>query len=91
MTEKNAQSNSDNRLWGGRFSTGPSPEMALLSRSTHFDWKLAPYDLQQTSAHAQVLQHAGLLTNEEALLVQQALQALGNTTCAANWLRRSRN
>ena len=76
MTEKNAQSNSDNRLWGGRFSTGPSPEMALLSRSTHFDWKLAPYDLQQTSAHAQVLQHAGLLTNEEALLVQRALQAL---------------
>ena len=29
-------------LWGGRFASGPSPEMAALSVSTHFDWVLAP-------------------------------------------------
>ena len=29
-------------LWGGRFADGPSPELVALSRSTHFDWQLAP-------------------------------------------------
>ena len=32
-------------LWGARFASGPSPELARLSKSTHFDWQLAPYDL----------------------------------------------
>ena len=28
-------------LWGGRFTSGPSPELARLSKSTQFDWRLA--------------------------------------------------
>ena len=35
---------SQTRLWGGRFGGGPSPAMAALSKSTHFDWQLAPFD-----------------------------------------------
>ncbi len=49
------------RLWGGRFSTGPSPELSRLSRSTPFDWRLAAYDLAGSRAHARVLARAGLL------------------------------
>ena len=52
-------------LWGGRFAGGPSPELAALSRSTHFDWRLAPYDLAGSRAHARVLHRAGLLTDEQ--------------------------
>jgi argininosuccinate lyase len=48
-------------LWGGRFAGGPSPELARLSKSTHFDWRLAPYDLAGSAAHARVLARAGLL------------------------------
>ena len=55
----------DGALWGGRFSSGPSPELARLSKSTHFDWRLAPYDLAQSRAHARVLHRAGLLTDDE--------------------------
>ena len=33
------------RLWGGRFAGGPSDALAALSKSTHFDWRLAAYDL----------------------------------------------
>ena len=51
------------RLWGGRFESGPSPELIALSRSTHFDWRLAPYDLAGSRAHAGVLAGAGLLTD----------------------------
>ena len=42
-------------LWGARFATGPSPELAALSRSTHFDWQLALYDLAGSRAHARAL------------------------------------
>jgi argininosuccinate lyase len=39
--------------------------MALLSQSTHFDWRLAPYDIAGSRAHARVLRRAGLLTADE--------------------------
>ncbi|MBU3686510.1 MAG: argininosuccinate lyase [Mycobacterium sp.] len=58
-------SSHDGTLWGGRFADGPAPELAALSRSTHFDWVLAPYDITASRAHAAVLHRAGLLTDEQ--------------------------
>jgi len=52
-------------LWGGRFEGGPSPELVNLSRSTHFDWRLASYDLDGSRAHARVLHAAGHLSDTE--------------------------
>lgn len=52
-------------LWGGRFSSGPSPELVRLSRSTHFDWRLAPYDIAGSRAHARALAAAGLLSDSD--------------------------
>ena len=48
-------------LWGGRFAEGPSPALMALSRSTHFDWRLVPYDLAGSRAHADELHRVGLL------------------------------
>ena len=48
-------------LWGGRFAGGPADALAALSKSTHFDWRLAPYDLAGSRAHTRVLHAAGLL------------------------------
>ncbi len=53
------------RLWGGRFAAGPAEAMFALSRSTHFDWRLAPYDINGSRAHARALHRAGLLTDPE--------------------------
>jgi argininosuccinate lyase len=66
------------RLWGGRFADGPSDAMAALSLSTHFDWRLAPYDVMQTRAHARVLHRAGLLSADELADVEGALDALAD-------------
>ncbi|OCB29055.1 argininosuccinate lyase [Mycobacterium malmoense] len=52
-------------LWGGRFADGPSDALAALSKSTHFDWVLAPYDIVASRAHTVILFHAGLLTPEQ--------------------------
>jgi argininosuccinate lyase len=53
------------RLWGGRFAGGPSDALAALSKSTHFDWRLAAYDLAGSRAHARVLARAGLLSDPD--------------------------
>src|SRR5580693_3109232 len=52
-------------LWGGRFADGPSDALAALSKSTHFDWVLAPYDIIASRAHTIVLFRAGLLTEQQ--------------------------
>ncbi|WP_096287207.1 argininosuccinate lyase [Mycobacterium ahvazicum] len=52
-------------LWGGRFADGPSDALVALSKSTHFDWVLAPYDITASRAHTIVLFRAGLLTEEQ--------------------------
>ena len=64
------------RLWGGRFADGPDEALAALSVSTHFDWRLAPYDLLGSMAHARVLHRAGLLTDEDAGRLLEALEQL---------------
>jgi argininosuccinate lyase len=53
------------RLWGGRFAGAPSDALAALSKSTHFDWRLAAYDLAGSRAHARVLARAGLLSDPD--------------------------
>jgi argininosuccinate lyase len=50
--------------------------MAALSMSVHFDWRLAPYDIAQTRAHAGVLRTANLLTDDELTRVHSALDQL---------------
>ncbi|GAA1048277.1 argininosuccinate lyase [Arthrobacter russicus] len=52
-------------LWGARFAGAPADALAALSKSTHFDWRLARYDLAGSRAHARVLGRAGLLTGVE--------------------------
>ncbi|MFZ2502166.1 MAG: argininosuccinate lyase [Nocardioides sp.] len=64
-------------LWGGRFDDGPAPELVALSRSTHFDWRLAGYDLAGSRAHARALYAAGLLSEADHSELQRGLDALG--------------
>jgi argininosuccinate lyase len=58
-------STNEGSLWGGRFADGPADALVALSRSTHFDWALAPYDITASRAHTRVLFRAGLLTEEQ--------------------------
>ena len=52
-------------LWGGRFAEGPSDALVALSKSTHFDWVLAPYDIIASRAHTVILFRGGLLNEEQ--------------------------
>ncbi|WP_107767414.1 argininosuccinate lyase [Nocardioides terrigena] len=72
------------KLWGGRFASGPSPELEALSRSTHFDWRLTPYDLAGSRAHANALHAAGLLTDDDHAELLRGLEVLGERYAAGD-------
>jgi argininosuccinate lyase len=63
-------------LWGARFSGGPADALSRLSMSVQFDWRLAPYDLLASRAHARVLHRAGLLDDHELQRILVALDEL---------------
>jgi argininosuccinate lyase len=63
-------------LWGARFTSGPSDALQNLSRSTHFDWQLADYDIAGSRAHAHALANAGYLDDDELVAMIAALDDL---------------
>ena len=63
-------------LWGGRFEGGPAESVAALSRSIHFDWRLASYDIAGTRAHIKALHSAGYLTVPELEKLDKSLLQL---------------
>lgn len=65
------------RLWGARFKTGPSAALAALSRCPERYFRLTPYDLAGSRAHARELQRAGLLDESETLRTLEALDSIG--------------
>ena len=85
MTGEQGTTN-EGALWGGRFASGPSPELQALSRSTHFDWQLTPYDLAGSRAHANALHRAGLLTDADHAELLRGLSVLGERYAAGDLL-----
>jgi argininosuccinate lyase len=78
MTDQQGAEHGTNEgsLWGARFASGPSPELARLSKSTHFDWQLAGYDLAGSRAHARALATAGYLSADELAAMLAGLDTL---------------
>jgi len=79
-------STNEGALWGGRFAGGPSDALAALSKSTHFDWVLAPYDITASKAHARVLHRAGLLTDDQRDGLLAGLDSLGEDVADGSFI-----
>ena len=77
---------SNDALWGGRFASGPDGALAALSKSTHFDWRLAQYDLRGTSAHLKALHAADYLTDAELEALQSAVKELSDLVASGKFL-----
>jgi len=60
-------------LWGGRFDSAPADAMAALSRSVHFDWRLAPYEIEVNLIHLKYLVEQGVLSKENGKKIESAL------------------
>ena len=52
-------------MWKGRFETATSSLVQRYGESVSFDWRLYPYDIQGSLAHAAALERAGIITKAE--------------------------
>jgi argininosuccinate lyase len=63
-------------LWGGRFAKPPAEALAALSRSVDLDWRLAPYDIACSRAHARALATAGVISGDDLTVLLDGLDQL---------------
>ena len=73
-------------LWGGRFAQGPEESVFALSRSAHFDWRLAPYDLRSSKAHLAILKKSGLIATKDADAIVKALHELSSEVASGKFV-----
>jgi len=65
----------------GRFSEGPGADVAQFTESVSFDWRLWEQDILGSLAHAAMLQKIGILTKEELLEIETALNDIAREIC----------
>ena len=73
-------------LWGGRFAQGAEESVFALSRSVHFDWRLAPYDLRSSKAHCAILEKSGLIDSKDANAIAHALTQLSAEVASGSFV-----
>jgi argininosuccinate lyase len=65
------------KLWGGRFTGSTAASLDALNRSITVDYRLWPFDIQLSKAWSTALWHAGVLTLEESVILEQGLDKVG--------------
>src|SRR5215218_9662013 len=66
----------DSPLWGGRFGTSPAEAFERLNASIPFDFRLAPYDIKGSIAHARMLGRRGIVSAEESVELVRGLEVV---------------
>ena len=64
------------KMWSGRFREPLDATFESWQRSFPFDWRLVPYEVEASIAHARAIEAAGILTSEELLLMIEGLRAV---------------
>ena len=62
-----------NKMWGGRFATGPAEIMEEINASIDFDRKLAMQDIAGSQAHVAMLAAQGVVSPADALAIASGL------------------
>ncbi len=65
-----------NRMWGGRFSAGPSAIMEEINASIDFDRKLYAQDIAGSKAHAEMLAARGIISKDDAGKIAEGLDTI---------------
>ncbi|MEP9367802.1 argininosuccinate lyase [Xanthobacter sp. VNH20] len=65
-----------NKMWGGRFSTGPDAIMEEINASIGFDQRLFAQDIAGSKAHATMLATQGIVAGEDVEKIQDGLDTI---------------
>ena len=77
IPKKKTTSNKKNReTWSGRFEEPVSKLVQRYTASVEFDQRLAEYDIQGSSAHAQMLADSGIITAKDLAKIEKGLRQI---------------
>ena len=65
-----------NKMWGGRFSSGPDEIMEEINASIGFDYRFAAQDIRGSKAHVAMLASRGVVTPEDAAAITAGLDQI---------------
>jgi len=65
-----------NKMWGGRFASGPDVIMEEINASIGFDFRLARQDIEGSKAHAAMLAQTGILEPSDAQAISGGLDEI---------------
>ncbi|MEM7147310.1 MAG: argininosuccinate lyase, partial [Verrucomicrobiota bacterium] len=63
-------------MWHGRFQQPTSDLVQQYGESISYDWRLYPYDIQGSLAHAEALKKAGILSPAELAKIKSGLRTI---------------
>jgi argininosuccinate lyase len=63
--------------WSGRFKGRTAKSVEAFTESVSFDWRLWPYDIEGSIAHARMLGHTGIISKADAGKIVKGLKAVG--------------
>ena len=63
-----------NKMWGGRFASGPDAIMEEINASIGFDYKFASQDIRGSLAHVAMLAEQGIIEREAASAITKGLE-----------------
>src|SRR6201987_3562925 len=66
----------EQKMWGGRFESGPDASFYEFERSWRFDRRLLPQELALDRAWARAIAKAGILSDEECARIVRALDEI---------------
>ncbi len=65
-----------NKMWGGRFASGPDAVMEEINASIDFDRHLYRQDIAASKAHADMLAKQGIITADDAKKIARGLDTI---------------
>src|SRR5713226_1855741 len=65
-----------NKMWGGRFASGPGAIMEEINASIDFDRHLYRQDITASKAHADMLAKQGIITADDAKKITHGLDTI---------------
>ncbi|RKE80234.1 argininosuccinate lyase [Rhizobium sp. AG855] len=86
MAEDSKDTKSSNKMWGGRFASGPSAIMEEINASIGFDKKLYAQDIRGSKAHATMLAHQGIISAEDKDKILHGLDTILSEIEAGNFV-----
>ncbi|WP_424984069.1 argininosuccinate lyase [Maritalea sp. S77] len=74
-----------NKMWGGRFATGPDAIMEEINASIDYDKRFHTQDIAGSKAHAEMLASVGILTEEDKDAILSGLDQVSDEIAAGTF------